>query len=172
MRRKIILGAILAVLLAIAGVPLAFAGGDDNGDDNGDDVRTLRLTATSLQEAEIDLGASGFSIGDRFVESQNLFRDDERVGVGGIDCVLVVFRPGPDPAGEPEAATAQCVATASLPQGQITVQGLIDFTDPGPFTLAITGGTGAYRTAHGEVEVTEESPEFERIRFKLILNGD
>jgi hypothetical protein len=64
------------------------------------------------------------------------------------------------------------VATASLPQGQITVQGLIDFTDPGPFTLAITGGTGAYRTARGEVEVTEESPEVDRIRFKLILNGD
>ncbi len=170
MRKKIILGAILAVLLAIAGVPLAFAGGDDNGDDNDDgDVRTLQLTATTLQEAEIDLGTSGFTIGDRFVESQNLFRGDERVGVGGIDCVLVAFRPGPDPAGEPEAATAQCVATASLPQGQITVQGLIDVTEPGPFTLAITGGTGAYRTAHGEVEVTEESPEVDRITLKLIL---
>jgi hypothetical protein len=170
MRRKIILGAILVLLLAIAGVPLAFAGGDDNGDDNDDgDVRTLQLTARTLQEAEIDLGASGFSVGDRFIESQNLFRGDERVGVGGIDCVLVLFRPGPDPEGEPEAATAHCVATASLPQGQITVQGLIDFTDPGPFTLAITGGTGAYRTAHGEVEVTEQTPEVDRIRFKLIL---
>jgi hypothetical protein len=169
MRRKIILGAILVLLLAIAGVPLAFAGGDDNDDDNDDgDVRTLQLTARTIEEAEIDVGASGFSVGDRFIESQNLFRGDERVGLGGIDCVLVVFRPGPDPEGEPEAATVHCVATASLPQGQITVQGLIDFTDPGPFTLAITGGTGAYRTAHGEVEVTE-TPEIDRITLKLIL---
>jgi hypothetical protein len=169
MRSKIILGAILVVLLAIAGVPIAFAGGDDNGDENGDDVRTLQLTTRTLQEAEADLGASGFGVGDRFVESENVFRGDERVGVAGIDCVVVLFRPGPDPAGEPEAVTVHCVGTLSLPRGQISAQGLIEFPGPETFTLAITGGTGAYRTAHGEVEITEVSPDLDRLTLKLIL---
>jgi hypothetical protein len=167
MRKKLILTAILALLLAVAGVPLAFAGG---GSDDDDDVRILQLTTRTLQEADLDLGASGPSIGDRFVGSEAAFRDGERVGMTGFECIVVQFTPGPDPAGEPEAVTAQCVATLSLREGQITAQGLVDFTGPGPFTFAITGGTGAYRTAHGEVELTEESPTVDRLRLKLILD--
>ena len=53
-------------------------------------------------------------------------------------------------------ATYQCVATIRLRNGQITVQGLNEFQgqgDPGPFRFAITGGTGAYSGASGEVVV-------------------
>jgi hypothetical protein len=51
------------------------------------------------------------------------------------------------------------VATVSLPEGQLTVQGLATLTETGnqPFTLAITGGTGAYRTARGQAQVTPVS---------------
>src|SRR5215212_3759944 len=35
MQTKLILGAILALLLAVTGVSLAFAGDDENGNDNG-----------------------------------------------------------------------------------------------------------------------------------------
>jgi hypothetical protein len=164
MQNKLILGAILTLLLALASVPLALAGGGSGRDD--DDVRILHLTTRTVQEALVDAPPSGESVGDRFVFSDNVFRGDEQVGVGGVDCVLVRFE------SEPEAATAHCVATLSLPKGQITAQGLIDFTAPGPFALAITGGTGAYRTAHGEVEVTEESPEVDRLKLTLILGDD
>ena len=44
----------------------------------------------------------------------------------------------------------------SLRRGQITLQGLVEaqsLSDPGPFTLAITGGTGEYRGASGEAVV-------------------
>ena len=48
-------------------------------------------------------------------------------------------------------ARFQCAATVSLPEGQLTVQGPATLTETGnqPFMLAITGGTGAYRTARG-----------------------
>jgi hypothetical protein len=167
MRKKFILGAMLALLLAVAGVPLAFAGG---GSDDDDDLRILELTTRMLQEVAVDSPPAGDSVGDRFVGSEAVFRNDERVGTSGFDCVVVLFRPGPDPAGEPEAITVQCVATLSLREGQITGQGLVDFTGPGPLTFAITGGTGAYRTAHGELELTEESSEVDRLRLKLILD--
>ena len=45
-----------------------------------------------------------------------------------------------------------------LRRGQITLQGLIEvqgLDDPGPFVVAITGGTGAYRGASGEALVRD-----------------
>jgi hypothetical protein len=169
MRSKLILGAMLAVLLAVTSASLAFAGGSRH--DNNGDVRTLHVTLQHRgQEAEVDVDPSGPSIGDRFIFSGNLVRNGKRVGVGAGDCVLVLFRPGPDPEGEPEAATDQCVATLSLPKGQITAQGLVDRTGPVPITLAITGGTGAYRTAHGELETSGPNEQGdERLTLRLIL---
>jgi hypothetical protein len=64
----------------------------------------------------------------------------------------------------------QCVATFSLRGGDITVQGLIKEPRPGtnpPFVNAITGGTGAYSTAHGTVKVTPVSET--RTRYRLVI---
>jgi hypothetical protein len=54
-----------------------------------------------------------------------------------------------------------CVATLKLKRGQITLQGLIEVQgedDPGPFTVAITGGTGRYEGAGGKAVIREVSP--------------
>jgi hypothetical protein len=168
MRKKLMLGVMLAVLLAVTSASLAFAGSRHDSDG---DVRILHVTLQHRgQDADLDLGASGPSIGDRFIFSGNLVRNGKRVGVGAGDCVTVLFRPGPDPQGEPEAATDQCTATLSLPKGQITAQGLVDRTGPLPITLAITGGTGAYRTAHGELETSGPNDQGdERLTLRLIL---
>jgi allene oxide cyclase len=45
----------------------------------------------------------------------------------------------------------QCMWTTFLPAGQITVEG--PFYDTGNSVLAVTGGTGAYRNARGEMEL-------------------
>ena len=56
-----------------------------------------------------------------------------------------------------------------LPKGQITVQGLTTFTDgPSTFKLAITGGTGSYRTAHGVLIVDQTSEEESLLTFRVI----
>lgn len=160
MRTKLVLGAILALLLAVASVSLAFAGGDGNGGD----VRILRLTTRNVQQASPDLGDPGLSVGDRFIFFDDVFQDGEKVGTRGVECVVVRFNP-PD-------ETDQCVTTMSLSRGQISTQGLITVTAPGPRTLAITGGTGTFRTAHGEVKVTQESETVEQLTLKLILSED
>ena len=169
MRRKLIMGAALAVLVAVASVPLASAGDGSPRHDRDGKVQKIHLTTQLLQETDLDLGDPGLSQGDRFVFSDDVFLDDEKVGMDGGECVIVLFTPGDDPEGEPEALTAQCVATVMLPDGQITAQGLVDFAQTEPFTIAITGGTGKYRTAHGEVQVTEESEEVDVLDVKLIL---
>ena len=115
---------------------------------------TLRLVATQLQEEFLDLGTPGPSLGDELVFSEVLRKDRREVGTSGVVCVVTETVP------PYTVATFHCVATLSLRRGQITLQGLIEVQgedDPGPFTVAITGGTGAYRGASGEAVVRDVS---------------
>jgi hypothetical protein len=114
--------------------------------------QTLKLDATELQSEFVDVGAPGPSLGDQLVFSESLERFGRDVGMsGGVCTVTHAMAPY-------DVLTFHCVATLSLRRGQITLQGLIEVQgedDPGPFVVAITGGTGAYRGAGGEAIVRE-----------------
>jgi hypothetical protein len=154
MRSKLLLVPVLGVLIAVTSASsAAFADSQARSDDNGR-VRVLRVTLTNSHETDLDLGASGPSVGDRFSVFGDLVRNGTRVGVAGYECVTLLYRPGPDPAGPPAALTDLCSGALALREGQITVQGLVDRTGPVPVTIAVTGGTGAYRTAHGELQTS------------------
>jgi hypothetical protein len=85
----------------------------------------------------------GTALGDQIVFTTQLLKGDTEVGhQGGICTVTSVAR-----------AEAQCVATYSLPGGQITGQALIRLGDPAPYAVAITGGSGKYEGVEGEVRV-------------------
>ena len=112
--------------------------------------KPLKLVGTPIQSDLIDLGDPGASLGDEFIASQTLFRRGREVGEAGIVCTTTEVVPPYD------VETLHCVATLSLRKGQITLQGLIEvqgMDDPGPFTVAITGGTGKFRGASGEARV-------------------
>lgn len=155
------LGAVSLVSTAVGGKP------------HGPKTQIIELTTQTVQEADLDLGAEGPSIGDRFVFGDDVFRDGHKVGELGGECTVVRFAPDPVPAGqEPISATVNCIATVRLPDGQATLQGLVTFSEEaGPsFDIAITGGTGAYRTAHGQATVTESEDENApgQLRLELI----
>jgi allene oxide cyclase-like protein len=172
MQRKLLLGAVLALLLALAGVPLATAGDHPKGGKHRGGVRVLHVTLTDVHETDLDFGATGPSVGDRFIVFGTVTRKGKTEGSGGYECVTMLFTPGPSPTAEPAALTDQCTATLALKKGQITVQGLVDRTGPVPVTLAITGGTGAYRTAHGELQTSGPNDAGdEPLTLKLILGG-
>jgi hypothetical protein len=63
------------------------------------------------------------------------------------------------------------MGSLSLAKGQITVRGLVDRTGPVPVTIAITGGTGTHRTAHGELQTSGSVNQQgdEPLTLKLIL---
>ena len=170
MGRKFRLFAVLALALAIAVVSLVPAA---TAAKRGKKVTVINLTTRTAQEAELDLGTPGFSVGDRFVFSDNVFRGGRQVGVLGGECTLTRLEPNPLPEGqEPTSGTFNCVATIRLPRGQLTLQGLFTFSEQaGPrVQIAITGGTGAYRTARGHATLTETEDENEpdHIRLKVI----
>jgi hypothetical protein len=81
------------------------------------------------------------------VPSRDTTKGDTEVGhQGGVCAVTSVQR-----------AEAQCLATYSLPGGQITGQALIRLGDPAPYAVAITGGSGCYKDVEGEIRVDPAS---------------
>ena len=164
MRKRLGVAAVAALVIALASVTLASASSPKSmGSDAGDAVQVIRLTTVPAQEAELDLGEEGFSQGDQQVFTDDVFRDGKKVGqLTGFAQITFAAE---------NRFSAQLVTTLTLPRGSITLQGA--FTEdpaagPTPFFIAITGGTGAYRTAHGQarVEITETGSN---ITLRLIL---
>ena len=139
---KAVVLAIVAVGVLVPGPAIASANGGK---------KTLKIKATEKQIEFLDLGTPGPSLGDELVLSERLFIRGRDVGESGVVCVVTQAVP------PYEVLTFHCVATLSLlKKGQITLQGLIEIQgedDPGPFTVAITGGTGKFRCASGEAVI-------------------
>jgi hypothetical protein len=156
MRFKLVAAAFAAGSLAVGGVTVASADSGGSSPDHGG--QTIRLSTTTEKSATLDLdGNKAFSLGDQQVFWDEVFARDggERMGLDGGVCTIVRVTDADKGAG-----TAQCVVTLSLPDGQITTQGLVDVNGdelPPPFDIAIAGGTGAYKDARGQVTVEELS---------------
>jgi hypothetical protein len=106
-----------------------------------DDTTVLHLRDTIIQQTDLDLGNKGPSLGDQFIYGGNLFRGGKKVGTDSVVCTATRI------AGA--NTQFQCQITASLPEGQLTAQGLLPTGNLNIF--AITGGTGAYRDAGGYI---------------------
>jgi hypothetical protein len=122
------------------------------------DSQKFTIRATTVQSKDVDVDGDGkYSQGDVFVFSDTLKEDGEKVGTDGGVCTATRVASEKD-------YTIQCVVTFDLPKGQITAQSLLDAEDieRGEFTQAITGGTGSYKDAGGEmsVEFLHDGAEF------------
>lgn len=116
---------------------------------------------------EVDVGEEGFSEADQFVFANDLFSGGTKVGEDGGVCTATRVE-------EDFASTLYCVGGNSLPGGQIDTAGLVSYgadeeLKEEPYFFAITGGTGKYRTAHGEVRIKElGSAELLDLTFRII----
>lgn len=114
-----------------------------------DDVKVLHLRGVQVESQFVDVAPKGPepSLGDSFVLSENLLRDGHKVGISGVVCTFVRLQHPP--------SAVECVITARLGSDQLTVQGL-SFDQPRN-VFAITGGTGRWRNAGGQVVVRDVS---------------
>jgi hypothetical protein len=161
MRSKFALAALVAVVMATIGAGLAYAtsGSDDNG-------RTFTVFSKTVQFAAIDLGASGSSLGDQDVFSDDLFTERGGSNVGSDGGVCTTVRQDKS-AG---TTTVQCVVTFSFEDGQIATQALLTLKNgnfTGSQTGPVTGGSGEFRGASGEVTVKFFSNDEADITFDL-----
>jgi hypothetical protein len=163
MRNKLGLATIIALVIVVASITLASASASGGGSSDHR-VQVIRLVVKGVQESNIDLGKKGFSQGDQEVVGLNVLRDGKKIGEAGQVCQFVRVTQS--------SATDLCQLALSLPKGQITAQGLVKSTataGPGTFFLAITGGTGAYQTAHGQVKITATATNEVPVTLYVIL---
>ena len=144
-KRLGIVGAVIAVVaLVVAAVSPALGSSGSTASGHADRQQTLRVLAVFTEfDPNIDLGAAGFSLGDEVVFSGNLLRNGQQVGRVGVVCSFVSVA-------NPARVEAQCPTTSILPGGQITTQGTIVNRSLN-FTLPITGGSGQFQGAGGQV---------------------
>ncbi|MFE2444529.1 allene oxide cyclase barrel-like domain-containing protein [Streptomyces melanosporofaciens] len=121
------------------------------------------LTARPTQTNSVDVAPPGNSQGDQLIVAGDLLRSN--VTVGRFDETCTVTRTSPM-----DSSDLQCQITLSLSEGQITVQGVFAITGAGPgdITLAITGGTGRFRTAHGFIHAVNSSNTETQLTVHLI----
>jgi hypothetical protein len=99
-------------------------------------------------DTTIDAGRTGFSSGDDELATMHLVRAGKAVGWGVTECRTVhVGR---------QLAEQLCTFALHFGKGQIVATGAVGSGQQGPgtFSLAITGGTGRFRDAQGELLVT------------------
>jgi hypothetical protein len=136
----------LIFLTALLAATLSFASFASAHTDN---VTVLRFATVDVESHLVDVAPTGGppSLGDTLVFTENLLRDGRRVGFDTGVCTIAraEHRPG----------AFQCQAIARIGGDQLTAQGLA-FDQPSN-VFAITGGTGRWRNAGGQVVVRDVS---------------
>lgn len=108
----------------------------------------LAVVERATTDAVLDTGASGDSAGDILTFANEIFDKDNANKVGSNTgwCIRIV-------AGK----SWECFWTLTMDDGQITVHG--PFLDGADSVLAITGGTGRYADARGEMALHARNAE-------------
>jgi hypothetical protein len=141
MKRLFVLAAsfsLMALMLAV----LLFISNMGGLSASAHDTKTIHVVEHDITATYIDLGKKGDSIGDQIAFGNPVYDAANKKQVGrdqGI-CVRTVV-----------GKSWECFWTVLLPAGQITVEG--PYYDTSDSMLAITGGTGAYRDAHGQMKL-------------------
>jgi allene oxide cyclase-like protein len=160
--RGSVISAISAAVVAPGGVALAAS------PQSGAANRQFSVYTATAQTKLIDLGDTGFSLGDQVIFSDNVFKKKggTKIGFDGGVCSVVRVSDAKSFSGK-----LQCQVTYSLPGGEITVQELYSEAHAqltGSHTAAITGGTGRFRSARGEAKVTFLGNLTASVKFSMI----
>jgi hypothetical protein len=123
------------------------------------DEQTLRFVVHFSPFNVIDLPPAGLSVGDVSVfHDQLLDGGGHRVGVDAGTCPVTQLIP--------TGVEVTCSLAVSLTDGQITLQGLATNAPDKP--LAVTGGTGRYRTTRGDAALHENGDGTGRLTLHLL----
>jgi hypothetical protein len=118
----------------------------------------ITLVERATTDAVLDTGAKGDSAGDILTFANELYDAENKNKIGDNNgwCIRTVV-----------GKAWECFWTLSLQDGQISVAG--PFTDGKDSVLAITGGTGKYQNARGEMALHARDPQGKEYDFKYHL---
>jgi allene oxide cyclase len=110
--------------------------------------------AVTNGSATTDMAGNVLTFANGVFDSAN----SKKVGTDQGYCIRIVV-----------GKTWECNWTTFLAGGQITVEG--PFSDTGDTVLAITGGTGKYRNARGQMELKYHNKDGTEFDFVFDLHG-
>ena len=114
--------------------------------------KVIKLVARPVRREVFKNGDADVNLGDRSVFTHDLYLDEERVGFDGGLCTVVRI--------DGAAYYIMCNVSMFLSDGTIAFQTFVEETfPPPPFYAAVTGGTGAYKDARGEMHIDPASPD-------------
>lgn len=122
-------------------------------------TKTFTVVERAETDSTADIGVEGDSQGDVLTFSNEVFDAENKVQIGYDSGYCI--RTMPD-------TLYDCAWTVFLEDGSLMVQG--PSIDAGDSVLAVTGGTGAYAGARGQMQFNEragENEEFDLV-FELI----
>jgi hypothetical protein len=148
----VIVGAVVVGTLAFAGRALASSPDHQRGD-------TFTVVERARTDTTADTGPAGDSLGDVLAFANPIFdaKNIHKVGTDNGSCIRTVV-----------GVSYECSWTTSLPGGSIVVSG--PFLDAGDSTLAVTGGTGAYRGASGQMRLHARNAAGSAYDFRFSLS--
>ncbi|MFF0738870.1 dirigent protein [Streptomyces sp. NPDC004111] len=147
--------------LALATVAVgAFATGGANADTSRQGrAEVIELQLKDLEYETLDLGKAGPSLGDMSVYCATAVEKGRVVGRGGGTSQVLSVSGG--------KVTSQVVITVELKRGTLTMQSLRS-DDASSLDMAITGGTGDFRDARGNVRYWDINTPKERLRAEIL----
>jgi len=163
MLRRIIVPAVVAA--GAAGAIGAASAASDSGDDDGDGAvaRQVRVgIVTSQTKVDTDQNHRD-SVGDLLVIHSEVKNGSETrtLGTAQSACTVTEIRE--------TALTAHCTGTAEFADGTLELAGLLH-TDSPSDRFAITGGTGRYDEADGQITVAALNETATRLRVVVDLD--
>jgi hypothetical protein len=164
MRRRVVFASTALAVVVAAGVAVnaAQAGQDEHAAGGAADASSRATTARftvvehAISDTVVDLGATGDSPGDLLTFANPVYdkTNSDKVGRDQGSCVRTVV-----------GKAWQCSWTTWLPKGSLVVEG--PFYDTRDSVLAITGGTGAYSRARGEMHLHARSATHIAFKFSV-----
>jgi allene oxide cyclase len=119
---------------------------------------SFKLVERATSDTVTDLGKKGDTAGDLLTFTNEIYDQDNKklLGTDNGWCIRTA-------AGK----AWECFWTVTLPNGQITVEG--PYYDDRDSVLAVTGGTGAYATAKGEMNLHARDAKGSEYDFSFLL---
>jgi allene oxide cyclase len=155
------IAAVSLVFLALSALLFAMSSGAFTAHANTQ--TTIHVIEHAITDTTVDLGKHGPSRGDILAFANPVFDEDDQKQVGSDNghCILT------DP--NPSNVTYECFWTVFLAEGQITVEG--PFFSAADSLLAITGGTGAYQEARGQMKLHARNAQGTEYDFIYMLTN-
>jgi allene oxide cyclase len=154
MKRVLVPAAVLAAAILTFAVVNATAGGSRSREGG-----TIHVIEHATSDA-VTNGTAGDSAGNILTFANDVFdsANAKKVGTDQGYCIRIEV-----------GKSWECNWTTFLPGGQITVEG--PFLDTGDSTVAVTGGTGAYRNVRGSMQLRYRNPAGTEFDFVFNLIG-